>query len=209
VLVKVIAVIGQKGGSGKTTLTENLAVEASAKRKTVAIIDLDSQPSAASWSDRRQRESPVVVSDQVARLGKVLSAARDQGTDLAVIDTPPRMAEATIEAARAANLILIPLRPLINDVETLPALAKILQVAGSPKAFVVLNAASVQGQRDSEARQVAEGYGFSVCPVVLHQRSAYGDAPVTGLAVREFEPDGKAADEIAHLYDFVKKQIHI
>jgi chromosome partitioning protein len=69
----------------------------------------------------------------------------------------------------------------------------------------VINAAPSQGQRHVEAMQAAENYGFVTCPVVLHQRNAYGDAPNGGLAVSEYEPGGKAAQEMADLYGFAIK----
>ena len=201
--MKTVAIIGQKGGTGKTTIAENLAVTAARHKQRVALIDLDSQPTSARWGDRREDENPAVVSAQVARLTQVLTAAKKQGTALAILDTPPRTSEATLEAAKRADVVLVPVRPLINDMETLPALRELVTFAGSPPAFVVINAAAVQGNRHLEAQKAAETMGFDVCPVVLRQRSAYGDAPGAGLGVVEYEPQGKAAWEIEKLYKFI------
>jgi chromosome partitioning protein len=55
----VIAVIAQKGGTGKTTLTLALAVAAQLAGKVTAIVDLDPQSTASNWSGRREAESPV------------------------------------------------------------------------------------------------------------------------------------------------------
>jgi len=205
--MKIVAVIGQKGGSGKTTTAENLAVEAARCGRSVALIDLDSQPTSATWGDRRGSENPAVVSAQVARLRHVLDAAKAQGTALAILDTPPRTAEASIEAARVADLVLVPLRPLINDMETLAALHEVVSFAKARRAFIVINAAGIQGQRHLDAEKAAIERGFSVCPVVLYNRSAYGDAPASGQGVGEYEPEGKAAKEIRRLYKFVQKEL--
>ncbi len=203
--MKIIALIGQKGGPGKTTLAENLAVEAASQGERVALIDLDPQSTAAKWGDRREADNPIVQSVQAARLGKVLEAAQREGMTLAVLDTPPHSADVSIAAARAATLVLVPVRPVVKDVETLPAVFDLLATAGRPRSVVVVNAAPPQGQRHTEALQAAEGYGFATCPVVLHQRNAYGDAPNGGLAVSEYEPDGKAAQEVRDLFRFTIK----
>lgn len=203
-----IAIVGQKGGTGKTTLAENLAVAGVKSRRVVAVIDLDPQTTATNWSDRREAESPTVVSCQVARLRFVLAEARKSGVDLVILDTPGKNAEATIEACKAADVVLIPMPPIINDVETLPAFRDLLKVAGDKPALVVINNAPVQGTRHIEAQETAKGYGFVVCPIVLFHRAAYYDAPLPGLGVQEYGPDSKAADEIKQLYRYTIALVH-
>jgi len=73
--MKTIAIISQKGGAGKTTLSVHLATAASLSGHSAAIIDLDPQGTAASWGDRRQADAPEVVSGQAARLGVLIEAA--------------------------------------------------------------------------------------------------------------------------------------
>ena len=102
--MKTIALIAQKGGTGKTTLALSLAVAAEQDGKQAVIIDLDPQATACRWSDRRQAETPVVVDAQAARLGKALKAAEERGVDLVIVDTPARNADASLEAAKLADL---------------------------------------------------------------------------------------------------------
>ena len=203
-----IAIVGQKGGTGKTTIAQNLAVAATKARRLVAVVDLDSQTTATNWRDRRKAETPTVVSCQVARLRFVLAEARANGVDLVLLDTPGKNAEATIEAAKAADLVLIPIQPIINDIETLPAFRDLLRVAGDKPSLVILNNAPIQGSRHVHAQETAQGLGFSVCPVVLFRRAAVYDAPLPGLGVQEHEPDGKAAQEISQLYKFTNTLLH-
>lgn len=203
-----IAIVGQKGGTGKTTLAENLAVAASNVRRTVAVIDLDPQTTATNWHDRREAETPTVVSCQVNRLRFVLAEAEKNGVEIAFLDCPGKNAEVTLEAAKAADLILIPIQPLINDIETLPAIRDLLRVAGDKPAFVIVNNAPIQGSRHIHAQEAAQQAGFMVCPIILFHRVAVHDSPLSGLAVQEYEPDGKAAQEIASLYKFTDKLLH-
>src|SRR5687767_4664673 len=109
--MKVIAEDAQKDGTGQTTLTLALAVEAERSGKSVAIVDLDPQATASKWGDRREAQTPVIVSAQPARLHQVLEAAKDQGAEIVLIDTPARSEQAALEAAKAANLVLVPCRP--------------------------------------------------------------------------------------------------
>src|SRR5215470_3039951 len=101
----VIAVIAQKGGTGKTTLTLALAVAAQLAGKVTAIVDLDPQSTASNWSDRREAESPVVVSAQPARLSHVLTSAEWSAAALCLTDSPPPAGKAALRAAKAAYRI--------------------------------------------------------------------------------------------------------
>jgi chromosome partitioning protein len=202
-IMQTISILGQKGGTGKTTTALALAVAATHAGRSVAVIDLDPQTTATNWADRRKAEDGLtVVSCQVARLRFVLDAARNEGADLVIIDTPAKSSEAGIEASRAASVALVPVRPQIYDLETLPAIRDILRLAGDPSAFVLINSAPIQGKRHLEAQGIAESLGFAICPVVLYQRAAYGDAPTNGQTVTEYEPEGKAALEVEQLYKF-------
>ena len=71
-----ISLIGQKGGTGKTTMALGLAVAAFRAGKVVAVVDLDPQASAANWKDRRADDDPAVVSAQSSRLKQTFAAAR-------------------------------------------------------------------------------------------------------------------------------------
>jgi chromosome partitioning protein len=106
--MQTIAIISQKGGTGKTTLALNLAVAAEMSGRPAAIIDLDPQASAKEWSKSRERETPVVVSAHASQLEEILGAARANGAALTIIDTAPHSERDALAGARAADLILIP-----------------------------------------------------------------------------------------------------
>jgi chromosome partitioning protein len=200
-----IAVIAQKGGVGKTTVTLGLAVAAADAQQNVCVIDLDPQANAANWKDRREADNPAVLSAQASRLKATIQTAEKYGADLVVIDTPGRSDGAAIEAARAADLVLVPVHPQIFDLETLPAVRDLLRLAGDPKTYVVLNGIHPQSTKGAQtAREMIEGtFGLLVAPVHLCQRASYADAPTTGRSPQELDPEGKAADETQRLYMFI------
>ena len=135
----VIAIVGQKGGTGKTTTAIGLAVAAAEMGQTAVIIDLDPQANAANWKDRRQSENPAVISVPPSRLKQTLETAASHAADFVVIDTPGKSDSAAIDAARVADIVLVPLGPHIFHLETLPGLRDLLRVAGDKPAMVVLN----------------------------------------------------------------------
>lgn len=196
--MKVLAILSQKGGAGKTTLALHLAVEAERLGFTTAIIDLDPQASAASWGDGRQQEAPAVVSAQATRLSQVLSAANDAGARLAIIDTAPHSESAALSAAREADFILIPCRPAILDLRAISHTIDLARIVAKPLA-VVLNSVPPRGTLLNEAQEALEGYDVIVCPESLGQRSAFIHSLTAGLAAQEYEPHGKAAREINRL----------
>lgn len=209
--MKVIAIIGQKGGTGKTTTTLGLAVAAAQAGLPTAVLDLDPQTNAANWKDRREAENPAVESIQPGRLRQTLKAAEDAGAAFVFIDTPGKSDTAAIEAARVADLVLIPVRPQIFDLETLSAVRDAIRVAGSPPAYVVLNGIHPTATRspDQQREVIAEAFGLPVAPVHLSHRAAYAEAPAIGKTPQEIEPDGKAAGELNSLFAFVRATIDL
>ena len=205
--MKTIALIAQKGGTGKTTLALSLAVAAEQEGKQAVIIDLDPQATACRWSDRREAETPVVADAQAARLGKALKAAEELGVDLVIVDTPARNAEASLEAAKLADLVVLPCRTQIYDLETVPSSRELVAVAGNPSALVVLNAVPPRGSRAEQTRKAITDFGLPVCSVTLGHRAAFGDAATRGLTALEYEPSGKAADESRRVYKYISMLI--
>lgn len=149
------------------------------------------------------KDAPAIVSCQVVRLRHVLDAAKDSGVKLAIIDTPGKSTDAAIAAAKAADVVLMPIQPQLFDLETLNSVKEILTLAGNPTAAVVVNRAAIQGRRHEETQQAAAAMGFDVANVVLFQRAAHGDAGNLGQTASEYEPKGKAAKEISVLYGYI------
>jgi chromosome partitioning protein len=200
-----ICLLSQKGGSGKTTLALSIATAAEKNGQQVLIIDLDPQATACKWSDRRKLDSPIVLDAQPARLAKALDKAREGGIDLVVIDTPPRSAEAALAAAKLADLIILPSRPQMYDLETLPNTLELISTANSGRSkpipmMAVLNAVPSQGNRHEQARAAIEGLGIPVCQHTIGHRAAFGDAGTLGMSVLELDGSGRSSEEIRQVY---------
>jgi chromosome partitioning protein len=203
--MKTIALIAQKGGTGQTTLALCLAVAAEQDGQSSVIIDLDPQSTACNWGDRRQSQSPIVIDAQPARLQNALSKAEDGGIHLAIIDTPARSEQASLAAAKCADLVIIPCRPQVYDLETVPTSLELVKLAGAKPTLTLLNAVPSRGQRQAQAVQVLQGFDLMVCPVHFGQRAAFGDAGALGQTPLEYEPQGKAAEEIRRAYKYISR----
>lgn len=199
--MKTLAIISQKGGVGKTTIATALAVATEAQGQSAAVFDLDPQASATFWHDTRQSETPAVVSIAPARLQHVLEAAQDSGCGLAIIDAPPFAKDIAYEAAQHADFILIPTRPAVLDVMAMTRTLELVRHYGKPSA-VVLTFCPVMGREITDTEDAITQMGAVLAPVRIHNRVAYSRAQQTGLTAQEFEPGGKAAEEIKQLYDY-------
>lgn len=203
--MKIIAIVSQKGGSGKTTIAVHLAVCAERAKKRAAIIDLDPQASALEWQSRRAASTPEVITATSEQLSVLLQQAKDNGADLAIIDTAPHSDRAATVAANLADVILIPCRPAAFDVAALGTTLKILELTkAKKKAVILLNAVPPRGGITDEAEAGLSALA-PVVPVRMHHRAAYSHAVNDGRSVEEYDPKGKAAQEIRALYKWIMK----
>lgn len=193
--MKTIALIAQKGGVGKSTIAVNLAVAAG----RAVLLDVDPQESAVVWADRRQSGDVHVEFLTERRLSEGLKAAERAGYPICLIDTPPAASPQALIAAELADLILVPCRPSLIDLDAIRRTASMVRSLGK-RAYVVFNATPVRASTLlHEAASVVAETGLVVAPVVLHERGAFRAAWPLGLGVTEWEPSGRAAAEIAHL----------
>jgi chromosome partitioning protein len=197
--MKIVAIISQKGGAGKTTLAVHLATAAAAAGHTAAVIDLDPQGTATSWGDRRTASAPEVISGQAVRIPALVNAARQNGADFLILDTAPNADQTASLAARAADLVLIPCRPATFDLEAIETTLLLTKAAGKP-AYVVLNAVPSRSAIGKEAADGLMGRETRVAPHQLTHRAAFTHGVIDGRTAQEFEPQGKAAEEIQALY---------
>ncbi|ASN03476.1 hypothetical protein Xkhy_19585 [Xanthomonas axonopodis pv. khayae] len=186
-MAAVVAFISQKGGVGKSTLSRALAREAAAGGLRVKIADLDTQQGTSiDWHRLRlsQRIEPTMSAEVFGTAAQALAAA--DGYDLLVIDGPARTSAATLDIARAADLIVQPSGASRDDL--IPAVREFhaLSKAGVPKerlAFA-LNRIGTPAE-EAAARAYLEEAGYAVLDGSLRDRPAYRQAQNTGHSVTE------------------------
>lgn len=203
--MKTIAIVNQKGGSGKSTLAECICVAAHLDGKPSAILDLDPQGTAYAWGRRREDGNPPVLSVTPANYRDEWQRLKDAGAEFVVIDTPARLQDTVLSAAGIADLIIVPAKPTINDIERVEASIKLACTEEAKPAFVVFNQVRPQQARAEQAEQAIAKQRFPVCPVRIGYRVEFEDAAVTGQTPQETQPKGKAAEEIGQLYRYVFK----
>ncbi len=204
--MRILTIASQKGGSGKTTLTAHLAVEAEHRKAgPVAVIDTDPQGSLASWWNTREAPTPLFAAVNITQLGEHLTHLRRQGIKLVLIDTPPQTMN-TIEAANtAADFVLIPARPSPHDLRAVAVVVEMVEQAKKPFCFVV-NGATPRTNIAKEAVGALAEHG-KVAPVTIHHRVDFAASMLDGRTVSELEPESRSAQEITLLWKYVSAQL--
>lgn len=200
-----IAIVNQKGGSGKSTIAECLAVAAHEAGRASAILDLDPQGTAYAWSKRRESANPPVLSVTAANYRDQWEALRAAGADLVILDTPARLQDTVLNAAAIADLVIVPAKTTVKDLERIESSVDLATTRGAKPVIVVFNQVRPQATRSTAATTALRGMDLDICPVRLGYRVAFEDADLSGETPLETEPDGKAAEEIRALYQFVEK----
>ena len=211
--MQTIVLATQKGGSGKSTLAIGLALAAIQAGHTVRLIETDSQGTLSSWQSRRIYAEPMV--EPVYSAGEIeqrLQSLDHSGVTLTIVDTAGGVSAATAAAIRYADLCLIPARPSVADIEATASTLSIIRAWNKPFAFV-LNQTPIRGQRVTNAATALDDKAALDVSGVLAQpfivmRNDHQDALSAGLAVSEYAPASKSADEVRCLWQWVETKLN-
>lgn len=196
---RVVALLSQKGGAGKTTVTMQLAAGLALRGWKLGVMDLDPQESALRWAESAPDEHPFpaavrAVSGDAREIADTLKAFAKQ-LDCVLIDCPPSIEHShTLTALDLADLALVPVVPSPPDLWSARAVERlILQRMGSKGR---LRGAMLPNrvQRTALAGNVLEVMREFTLPVLnasLSQRNAYAQSAVIGASVFDL---GKAAE---------------
>ncbi len=205
--MRTVALITQKGGSGKSTLSASLAVAAQAARERVFLIDMDPQKSLTTWAENRQDDNLGVEAIMPNKLPAALAALNDGNVTLVIIDTPATQSAASDAAMRAADLIIIPVRPTVFDIWASEATRKRAKEFEKEFVFVLNQCPIVQeSRRLQEGAAALEAQGGLLRPLIS-SRVDYQEAIRRGLGPTEINPDGAAAEETRQLWLSLRRRL--
>lgn len=199
-MAKIIALVSQKGGVGKSTLARALAREAANGGLAVKVADLDTQQGTfVDW--HRQR-----INNGFERIGSVETYAKasealkaSEGFDLLVVDGAARASKATLEIAQFSDLTVLPTCASRDDIVPALRLANELVAAGVNQKTLAFALCRVSTDAETkDARHVLENAGYRVLAGALQERPAYRLAQNDGLSITEtrYKSLNQKADEL-------------
>ena len=204
----VIAIVNQKGGTGKTTLAINLAA-AFAELYPTLLLDADPQGSALDWAD--SRATPQMNLDaQELPSGDLLRELRalSDTYDWVIIDGPPGIGRTSADAVRVADIVLIPSKPSPFDVwassDIVDAVKARQEITGGiPAAAFVITMARPRTLLLVQVGTALAEYGIPALSARTTERVAYPTTAIEGKSVLDGR-DRTAKQEILAMRDEIE-----
>ena len=200
--MKVISVLNQKGGSGKTTIATHLARAIQLKGFSVLLVDSDPQGSSRDWAAVNEENPVPVVGIDRPTIERDLKRIAEK--DYVIIDGAPQAADLAISAIKASDIIIIPVQPSPYDIWATSDLVDLVKqriemTDGKLKAAFVVSR-TIKGTKIGKEISIAlSDYGLPVLETSITQRVIYPTSASMGSSVLDEEPTGEASKEINNL----------
>jgi chromosome partitioning protein len=205
--MRTIAFVGQKGGSGKSTIALSLAVAAHEMNQKVCLIDMDAQGLLANWAKIRADGDIDVIVSGAAPLPALLASLERKAVTLAILDAPGAEGAASSAAMQAADLNIVPSRPCMFDLWASARTRAALEEIGAE--FVFLLNQCPPGQQTARVQDGVEALqeiGELISPLIL-TRVEYPEAGRRGWGVTELNARGAAAKEMRDLWRSIEHRL--
>ncbi|GFO73480.1 chromosome partitioning protein [Bathymodiolus japonicus methanotrophic gill symbiont] len=198
-MTKIIAILNQKGGAGKTTLSTNIARSLQLDECEVLLVDSDPQGSARDWNAAGDGALVPVIGLDRSTLAKDIQSVKS-GKDFIIIDGAPQIAELAVAAIKCSDLILIPVQPSPYDVWACDDLVDVIKARqdvtdGKPLAAFIISRAIKNTNLSKEVGEALEGYGLPVFKTFTSQKIIYAKSAATGSTVLDFENGNNSAEK--------------
>lgn len=210
---KIITVCNQKGGSGKTTLSMQLAGTLARRGGKVMVVDADPQGTATRWAATADDDKPFPASvvGLSAASGKVHREVRKfvDDYDYIIIDCPPAADSPVPQSALlVADLALVPIIPSPLDMWAAVGIREVIGNVGDIneelQSRLVINQCQPNTTLTKEALEVLPEFGIDLCRTYIHQRQVYRQSAVFGQTVHDFgSKAAPAVEEMEALTDEV------
>ena len=203
---QVVVFASQKGGSGKTTVSAHMAVQAELSGAgPVALVDTDPQGSMSKWWNARASSAPAFARISVPDLGRDIKLLEEAGYRLIIIDTPPAVTSTIAEVITHADLVVLPTRPSPHDLRAVGPTVDIVQMQDKPLVFVI-NSATARACITGETAVALSQHG-TVAPVTLHHRVDFAASMIDGRTVGEVSGTSRSALEVANLWTYLDDRL--
>ena len=207
--MKIIAVLNQKGGVGKTTLATNIATKLHLNKSRVLLIDSDPQGSARDWHACGNSEIAVVGIDRPTLDKDIKKIAND--FEWVIIDGAPQLTDMAISAIKCADLIIMPVQPSPYDIWASEALVDLVKhrqqhTDGQPKAYFCISRKIASTSLGSEVIEALQGYSLPIMKSYTSQRIVYAKSAADGQTVFD-TTNNDAIQEITNIVNEIKEII--
>lgn len=209
--MRVIAVLNQKGGAGKTTIATHLARALQLAGRDVLLVDSDPQGSARDWAAVRDDQPVPVVGIDRPTIDRDLKNVTKK--EFVVIDGAPQAADLAVSAIKAADFILIPVQPSPYDIWATSDLVDLvkqrIEVTDGKLQVAFVVSRAIKGTKiGEEVTGALEGYGLPILTARVTQRVSYPTTAASGTTVLDAEPHGDAAAEIRAVLEEITQKLN-